>query len=99
MAGRLIGDGPAHSSPVASPSANRRTIERRVGSDNAAKTASNRSGAVTVIGAVAREGTSQVGYLTERLHAVKYRAARSADGANSLSLGAMTSGRFVRLRG
>ena len=38
MAGRLIGNGSASSSMVASPSAKRRTIERRVGSDKAAKT-------------------------------------------------------------
>jgi hypothetical protein len=69
MAGRLIGNGSANSSTVASPSANRRTIERRVGSDKAAKTTSNRSGAVTVIVAVivavAPADISQVSYLTE----------------------------------
>ncbi len=58
MAGRLIGNGSANSSTVASPSANRRTIERRVGSDKAAKTTSNRSGAVPVIAAVAPADTS-----------------------------------------
>ena len=46
MAGRLIGNGSANSRTVASPSASRRTIERRVGSDKAAKTTSNRSGGV-----------------------------------------------------
>src|SRR6188472_1994832 len=71
MAGRLIGNGSASSSTVASPSANRRTIERRVGSDKAAKTPSNRSGAATVIVAVARADISQIGYLTESLHIVK----------------------------
>src|SRR6187401_169920 len=71
MAGRLIGKGSASSSTVASPSANRRTIERRVGSDRAAKTTSNRSGAVTAIIAASRADTSQVGYLTEWLHIVK----------------------------
>src|SRR5687768_4087319 len=71
MAGRLIGKGSANSSTVASPSASRRTIERRVGSDRAAKTTSNRSGAVTVIDAVAPADTSQVSYLTEQLHVVK----------------------------
>src|SRR3954447_18105027 len=70
MAGRLIANGSASSSTVASPSANRRTIERRVGSDKAAKTTSNRSGAVTVI-AVAPAYISQIGYLTESLHVVK----------------------------
>jgi len=65
MAGRLIGNGSANSSTLASPSANRRTIERRVGSDKAAKTTSNRSGAVTVIVAVAPVDTSQNSYLTE----------------------------------
>src|SRR4029450_13259401 len=71
MAGRLTGNGSANSRTVASPSANRRTIERRVGSDKAAKTTSNRSGAVTVIVAVAPADTSQIGYLTEWLHIVK----------------------------
>src|SRR5207344_3079540 len=71
MAGRLIGNGSANSSTVTSPSANRRTIERRVGSDKAEKTTSNRSGAVTVIVAVGPADSSQVGYLTERLHIVK----------------------------
>jgi hypothetical protein len=65
MAGRLIGNGSANSSTVASPSANRRTIERRVGSDKAAKTTSNRSGAVTVIVVVDPEDISQIGYLTD----------------------------------
>src|SRR3954471_24913069 len=64
MAGRLIGNGSASSSTVASPSASRRTIERRVGSDKAAKTTSNRSGAVTGIVAVLPFGTSQSRYLT-----------------------------------
>src|SRR3954468_6069469 len=71
MAGRLIGKGSANSSTVASPSASRRTIERRVGSDKAAKTTSNRSGAVTGIVAVPRAHTSQHGYLTECLSIVK----------------------------
>jgi hypothetical protein len=65
MAGRLIGNGSANSSTVASPSANRRTIERRVGSDKAAKTTSNRSGAVTVIVVVDPGDISQIGYLTD----------------------------------
>jgi hypothetical protein len=65
MAGRLIGKGSANSSTVASPSANRRTIERRVGSDKAAKTTSNRSGAVTVIVVVDPGDISQIGYLTD----------------------------------
>src|ERR1700730_17807946 len=71
MAGRLIGNGSGKTSTVASPSANRRTIERRVGSDKAAKTTSNRSGAVTVIVAVPPADTSQIGYLTDWLHIVK----------------------------
>src|ERR1700746_3262671 len=71
MGGRLIGNGSANSSTVASPSASRRTIERRVGSDNAAKTASNRSGAITAIVAVPPADTSQVSYLTETLNIVK----------------------------
>src|SRR4051812_16476674 len=71
MAGRLIGNGSANSSTVASPSARRRTIERRVGSDKAAKTTSNRSGAVTVIVAVPPADSSQAGYLTEYLNKVK----------------------------
>src|SRR5215218_3874008 len=71
MAGRLIGKGSANSSTVASPSASRRTIERRVGSDNAAKTTSNRSEAVTVIVAVPPTRTSQTSYLTEHLNEVK----------------------------
>src|SRR3954453_10639058 len=74
MAGRLIGKGSASSSTVASPSASRRTIERRVGSDKAEKTTSKRSGAVTVIAAVAPANISQDGYLTERLHRVKQLA-------------------------
>jgi hypothetical protein len=71
MAGRLIGKGSANSSTVASPSASRRTIERRVGSDKAAKTTSNRSGAVTGIVAVPPVDTSQLRYLTEYLNIVK----------------------------
>src|SRR5262249_45241879 len=71
MAGRLIGKGSANSSTVASPSASRRTMERRVGSDKAAKTTSNRSGAVTGIVAVPPADTSQLGYLTEYLTTVK----------------------------
>src|SRR5580765_2169659 len=71
MAGRLIGKGSANSSTVASPSASRRTIERRVGSDKAANTTSNRSGAVTVMVGIVPVNTSQGGYLTERLHRVK----------------------------
>src|SRR4051794_33501592 len=71
MAGRLIGNGSANSSTVASPSASRRTIERRVGSDKAAKTTSNRSGAVTGIVAVPPADTSQIRYLTESLNTVK----------------------------
>src|SRR3954470_8948707 len=74
MPGGLIGKGSATPSTVASPSASRRTIERRVGSDKAAKTTSNRSnrsGAVTGIVAVLPADTSQVRYLTERLSAVK----------------------------
>src|SRR5687768_10228996 len=81
MAGRLIGKGSANSSTVASPSASRRTIERRVGSDRAAKTTSNRSGALTVIDAVAPADTSQVGYLTEQLHVVKGPRRASPDRA------------------
>src|SRR6188472_2456620 len=73
MAGRLIGNGSANSSTLASPSANRRTIDRRVGSDKAAKTTSNRSGAITVIGTVASADTSQISYLTDQLHIVKTR--------------------------
>src|SRR5215471_17788902 len=76
MAGRLIGKGSANSSTVASPSASRRTIERRVGSDRAAKTTSNRSGAVTVIVAVPPADTSQTRYLTESLTTVKGRRQR-----------------------
>src|SRR2546421_7867098 len=75
MAGRLIGKGSANSSTVASPSASRRTIERRVGSDKAAKTTSNRSGADTVIVAVLPADTSQSRYLTDRLTTVKGRHA------------------------
>src|SRR5215218_1380050 len=71
MAGRLIGNGSANSSTVASPSAKRRTIERRVGSDNAAKTTSNRSGAITVIAKVAPADTSQDSYLTHGVNTVK----------------------------
>src|SRR3954468_3828511 len=71
MAGRLMGKGSANSSTVASPSASRRTIERRVGSERAAKTTSNRSGAATVMGALAPADTSQIGYLTQRLNDVK----------------------------
>src|SRR4051795_10030824 len=71
MAGRLIGNGSANSSTVASPSANRRTIERRVGSDKAAKTTSNRSGAVTGIVAVPPADISQTRYLTDFLNSVK----------------------------
>src|SRR5262245_56249428 len=71
MAGRLIGKGSASSRTVASPSASRRTIERRVGSDKAAKTTSNRSGAVTGIGAIPLADTSQLRYLTEYLTIVK----------------------------
>src|SRR3954451_7920571 len=71
MAGRLIENGSASSSTVASPSARRRTIERRVGSDKAANTTSNRSGAVTGIAALPAVRTSQVCYLTERVSAVK----------------------------
>src|SRR6516165_5171245 len=85
MAGRLIGKGSANSSTVASPSASRRTIERRVGSDKAAKTTSNRSGAVTGIVAVPPADTSQLRYLTEYLNTVK--AARRVDG-RSLAPGA-----------
>src|SRR5262245_1459202 len=76
MAGRLIGKGSASSSTVASPSASRRTIERRVGSDSAANTASNRSGAAgafTGIAAVLRADTSQDSYITERLTLVNRR--------------------------
>src|SRR5258708_23143097 len=80
MAGRLIGNGSANSTTVAPPSANRRTIERRVGSDKAAKTTSNRSGSVTVIVAVAPVDTSQISYLTEWLYIVK--DARSVDAAH-----------------
>src|SRR6476661_8747635 len=80
MAGRLIGNGSASSSTVASPSANRRTIERRVGSASAANTTSNRSGAVIVIGRPAPADTSQDGYLTERLHTVKDGATGQRDG-------------------
>src|SRR3954463_3779071 len=75
MAGRLIGKGSASSSTVASPSASRRTIERRVGSDKAAKTTSNRSGAVTGIVAVPPADTSQLRYLTEHLNIVKAQPA------------------------
>src|SRR3954469_24245027 len=71
MAGRLIGNGSANSSTVASPSASRRTIERRVGSDKAAKTTSNRSGAVTGIVAVPPADISQTRYLTDFLNSVK----------------------------
>lgn len=78
MAGRLIENGSANSSTVASPSANRRTIERRVGSDKAAKTTSKRSGAVTDIVAASLD-TSSVSYLTHSLHTVKHRHATSAD--------------------
>src|SRR5215472_16601004 len=65
MAGRLIGKGSASSNTVASPSASRCTIERRVGSDRAAKTTSKRSGAVKGI-VVSRADTSQTRYLTQR---------------------------------
>src|SRR5439155_6962859 len=75
MAGRLIGKGSANSSTVASPSASRRTIERRVGSDKAEKTTSNRSGAVTGIVAVPPADTSQSRYLTEYLNIVNGRPA------------------------
>src|SRR4051795_9904254 len=71
MAGRLIGKGSANSSTVASPSASRRTIERRVGSDKAAKTTSNRSGAVTGIFALPPSDTSQTRYLTDYVSTVK----------------------------
>src|SRR5262249_54778061 len=69
MAGRLIEKGSASSRTVASPSASRRTIERRVGSDNAAKTTSNRSEAVTVavIVAVPPADISRESYLTNQL--------------------------------
>src|SRR6266571_4020473 len=80
MAGRLIGNGSANSSTVASPSANRRTIERRVGSDKAAKTTSSRSGAVTGIVAVPPADTSQCRYLTDLLNMVKGH--RRLDGAD-----------------
>src|SRR5580700_5537925 len=85
MAGRLIGNGSANSSTVASPSANRRTIERRVGSDKAAKTTSNRSGVVTVMVAVAPVDTSQSSYLTEWLYKVNQpdRAAHHLDRTRS----------------
>src|SRR6478672_6837127 len=73
MAGRLIEKGWANSSTVASPSASRRTIERRLGSDRAAKTTSNRSGAVTGIVVVPEADTSQVRYLTEARNEVKAR--------------------------
>src|SRR3712207_6837658 len=71
MAGRLMGKGSASSSTVASPSAKRRTIERRVGSDKAPKTTSNRSGAATLIVAVLRADISQDGYLTRNATVVK----------------------------
>src|SRR5215212_7884289 len=74
MAGRLIGKGLANSSTVASPSASRRTIDRRVGSDKAAKTTSNRSGTVTGMAAVPLADTSQSRYLTECLNIVNARA-------------------------
>src|SRR5215210_7373680 len=80
MAGRLIGKGSANSSTVASPSASRRTIERRVGSDKAAKTTSNRSGTVTGIVAVPPPDTSQTRYLTEYLNVVNGR--RRVDAAH-----------------
>ena len=80
MAGRLIGNGSASSSMVASPSAKRRTIERRVGSDKAAKTTSNRSGAVIDIGVVVSADISQVSYLIGSLHIVK--DARNVDAAH-----------------
>src|SRR5262249_30871533 len=55
--------------------ASRRTIERRVGSDNAANTTSKRSGAVTgiagVLPAVRPADISQTRYLTEHLTTVK----------------------------
>src|SRR6478609_1356687 len=73
MAGRLIGNGSANSRTVASPSASRRTIERRVGSDKAAKTTSNRSGAVTGISALRSADISQLCYLTDRATTVKGR--------------------------
>src|SRR3954468_6385946 len=76
MAGRLIGKGSANSSTVASPSASRRTIERRVGSDKAAKTTSNRSGAVTGIVAVPPTDTSQTRYLTDDATTVKRATTR-----------------------
>src|SRR6478672_1060690 len=78
MAGRLIEKGWANSSTVASPSASRRTIERRVGSDKAAKTTSNRSGAITAIGGVPSTDTSQICYLTDCLTTVKGRRVDAA---------------------
>src|SRR5215207_6080545 len=85
MAGRLIGNGSANSSTVASPSANRRTIERRVGSDKAAKTTSNRSGAATLIAAPVRRDISYIGYLTERLHTVKEQSRTISSGRSVVS--------------
>src|SRR4029079_6996786 len=73
MAGRLMGNGSAQSSTLASPLARRRTIERRVGSDSAANTTSNRSGAVTAaIVARFRADTSRISYLKQQLKAVTH---------------------------
>src|SRR5690348_16232810 len=83
MAGRLIGKGSASSRTVASPWARRRTIERRVGSDNAANTTSNLSGAVTGIVAASWTSTSQICYLTEVLNLVKHHIGRVRSGSGS----------------